>query len=315
MKLELLAECVTRLAECDIDNPADQKTISVCENYVLESYNYYLESCEMNGYEPLSKSEYLQEMMLNEGFFKKLLGIGAVAGGAVAAGVGIKKGVNAINQSAKANNVQGNFMQRAKAFKQNSGGIGNAMTNAWRTSANNKKAGKQWSNANTQTTYTKGDNGVVTGQTTTTGIGGNYKQMKKNDYQANNTVGLKTSNGQTQQVDVNSKQGQQITNYANARTNENSEAVQKEQASKKAGQQKAESVLNGRLNSLQAQYDREEDPTKKGEIQKQINELKTKLNKNEKANGHSVTESINPFIASELKQPLTPAIKMPSKYQ
>lgn len=315
MKLELLTECVSRLAECDIDNPADQKTISVCENYIMESYDYYLESCEINGYEPLSKTEYMQEIMLNEGFLKKLLGFGAAAGAVAGGAVMAKKGYNAINQSAKANNVQGNFMQRAKAFKQNSGSIGNAMTNAWRTSANNKKAGKQWSNANTQTTYTKGDNGVVTGQTTTTGIGGNYKQMKKNDYQANNTVGLKTNSGQTQQFDANSKQGQQITNYANARTNENSEAVQKGQAAIKAGQQKAENKLNGQLNSLQAQYDREEDPTKKGEIQKQINELKSKLNKNEKANGHSVTESINPFIASELKQPLTPAIKMPSNYQ
>lgn len=131
MKLEILAECVVRLAKCDIDNPADQKTISVCENYILESYNSYLENCEMNEIEPLNQTEYMQNLMLNEGFFKKLLKGAAIAGGAVAAGAAATKGVNAVNQNA-ASQGKAAGIQKGGTFTQN---VGNTM----KTFGNNAK--------------------------------------------------------------------------------------------------------------------------------------------------------------------------------
>ena len=39
MRIELLAECIEVLNNCDIDDPNDQKTISVCENYIMHSYD------------------------------------------------------------------------------------------------------------------------------------------------------------------------------------------------------------------------------------------------------------------------------------
>lgn len=164
MKLELLAECVTTLAECDVDNPNDQKTISVCENYIIESYNYYLESCELNDTEPLSEREYIQNLMLNEGFFKKLLAGAAIAGGAVAAA----KGVNAINSNARANgqaaglqrgqgfknnvaNTAKTFGQNAKNFYNQNGGLKGSLANAAKTSVRRNVADQQYSGATRNT--------------------------------------------------------------------------------------------------------------------------------------------------------------------
>jgi len=296
MKLELLAECVTRLAECDIDNPADQKTISVCENYILESYDYYLESCEMNGYEPLSKSEYLQEMMLNEGFFKKLLGFGALAGGAVAAGVGIKKGYNAINQNAARNNMQNaSFKDKFNQFRKDSGGVGGMAKNVWNTSRKTKQAERQYQNGNLNVNYTQGEQGGQFNKTISVNkVKGNRRALK------NGTAGSATitsANGTTRTGNA-----EQIGNQAAKLNNRMTAQQQKKQQEQAAGSTPKE-------NNPQNTQTPEETPkpSATGGDQKSKKPLRD-------ANGNEIVMN-EIFVASELKQPLTPAIKTPSKYQ
>lgn len=99
MKLYLLAECVNRLAVCDINNPDDQKTISVCENYILQSYNLYLENCYQNNYEPLTQEEYMAELLCEGQFLNNL------AAGAKNMGANIQNRVNTVMQSKPVQNV------------------------------------------------------------------------------------------------------------------------------------------------------------------------------------------------------------------
>jgi hypothetical protein len=293
MKLQLLAECVARLAECDIDNPADQKTISVCENYVLESYKYYLESCEMNGYEPLTEKEYLQNMMLNEGFFKKLLGVGAVVGGAI----GAKKAYNAVNQNAIAQGQQGgigNVVQNTKNFVQNSGGIANAASNVMAVSARAKKAANQMNNADRNTSYVRNNDGTVSTVNNGLTVKGGTGQR---------TVSATTNGQESQRFDANSKQAK---------------AMQKVADQRKTTDQVNE-INNKRKAELQEKINKETDNKKKEILQAELaklqnNQTKT-TNENETSTETKPLEESVTFVASELKQPLTPSIRMPASYK
>jgi len=200
MKYELLAECVVRLAETDIDNPADQKTISVCENYILESYNYYLESCEVNNLEPLSESEYMHELMLNEGFFKKLLGVAAGVGAGVA-GVKAYRAGNAYQAAnGGANKGFKNAAMGLKNMTQQYGAM-NTMKNVARTSGKAKVAQKQYKGASTNTN-------VTTGKTTMDIASRKQSGMFKNPV-GQHTVSY-DRHGTTTTVDASSQQGQNI---------------------------------------------------------------------------------------------------------
>jgi len=63
MKLDLLFECANILYNADIDDPNQQKAISVAENYILNSYNSYKNYCITENIEPLNKEEYLYEIV------------------------------------------------------------------------------------------------------------------------------------------------------------------------------------------------------------------------------------------------------------
>ena len=223
MKLEILAECVVRLSECDVDNPADQKTISVCENYILESYKSYLENCELNDLEPLTETEYLQELIVNEGFFKKLLKGAAIVGGAAAAGVAAKKGINAVNQNAAAQgkvagiqkggtfaqnvgNTFKTFGNNARLFATQSGGVGGAVRNAAQTSANAAIARQQFAGATRDTNVTSGTQSIALANKQ------DARQAANNgtNLQGQNTVSYQRKGQETQTVDANSEQGQRI---------------------------------------------------------------------------------------------------------
>jgi hypothetical protein len=244
MKLYLLAECVERLSQCDIDDPNDQKTISMCESYILESYNYYLESCEENGYEPLSESEYLQNIMLNEGFFKKLLGGAALVGGAVAAGSMAKKTINSVNSNAKATGAEtggfNNFKQNASNFMQQSGGIGGAIKNIRNTSRNSEIAQQQYNGASR--TRTINSNNVMGDAVMSVG---DKKTAKKAVKKGKNLTGTDTiilnkkdENGNNIVVDTNSERGQRIVD-GQARMQKNRANGGKKKQGKAKGQPEA----------------------------------------------------------------------------
>jgi hypothetical protein len=245
MKLYLLAECVERLSQCDIDDPNDQKTISMCESYILESYNYYLESCEENGYEPLSESEYLQNIMLNEGFFKKLLGGAALVGGAVAAGSMAKKTINSVNSNAKATGAETggfkNFKQNASNFMQQSGGIGGAIKNIRNTSRNSEIAQQQYNGASR--TRTIGSDNVMGDAVMSVG---DKKTAKKAVKKGENLTGTdniilnkKDKDGNDIVVDANSERGQRIV-AGQARMQENRAKREEEKEKKKQGKAKGQ---------------------------------------------------------------------------
>lgn len=326
MKLELLTECVSRLAECDIDNPADQKTISVCENYIMESYDYYLESCEINGYEPLSKTEYMQEIMLNEGFLKKLLGFGAAAGaaaGAIHYGRKLNTAGKAMAQRTGMDQNAG-FIARTKNLYKNAGNIGNTANLVRNSKANLDKTNKIWDKHMQQNTaYSKNDQGDLVQQ----------KSMRI-DRNADATNTLTTVKGKT--IDANSNRGQIYSKAANAKI-EKQNKKQQEQTNDKSGTAPANgntttaqtgaapangntTPANGKAtapsttpaNVAQARAVatklEAKGTNRTPEETEQLNQIRQLANKN----GWRLEES---FIASDLQQPLTGAIRMPTKYQ
>ena len=216
MKLEILAECVTRLAECDVDNPADQKTISVCENYILKSYDAYLENCEVNDIEPLTKTEYMQNLLLNEGFFKKLMG-GLAAGAAVAGtAVAAKKAYNAGNAYATANGGQTgikNMGTNLKNMAQASGGTMGAIKNVAGISLSQNKANNQMANATKTTTYA--DQNGVTNKTQSMQLGS--KQAGENGPEGKEVIKRVNAKGKTYEVDANSDKGKRLATAAENR--------------------------------------------------------------------------------------------------
>jgi len=122
MKKELLLKCREILLNSDVDNPNDQKAISVCENYIMQLYKPYQKFCIQENYEPISEQQFLLNI-LNEGFFKKLL-VGAAGLGALKLGANLKN----IN-----NKYEGGLSQFAK----DSGGVGQTIQNVMKVS--NKK--------------------------------------------------------------------------------------------------------------------------------------------------------------------------------
>ena len=166
MKLYLLAECVNRLAACDINNPDDQKTISVCENYILQSYNLYLENCYQNNYEPLTQEKYMAELLCEGQFLNNL------AAGAKNMGVNIQNRVNTVMQSKPIQNVvQSKPVQNLMQSKPVQGVANNTFNNAKTAVTNNQAVQKGVSNAK---------NTANTVSNTNKNAGNNTKQTYKN---------------------------------------------------------------------------------------------------------------------------------------
>ena len=63
MKLNILFECANILYNADIDDPKQQKAISVAENYILNSYKLYKNYCINEDINPLNEEEYLYEIV------------------------------------------------------------------------------------------------------------------------------------------------------------------------------------------------------------------------------------------------------------
>ena len=256
MKLEILAECVTRLAECDVDNPADQKTISVCENYILKSYDAYLENCEVNDIEPLTKTEYMQNLLLNEGFFKKLMG-GLAAGAAVAGtAVAAKKAYNAGNAYATANGGQTgikNMGTNLKNMAQASGGAMGAIKNVAGTSLSQNKANNQMANATKTTTYA--DQNGVTNKTQSMQLGS--KQAGENGPEGKNVIKRVNDKGRTYEVDANSDKGKRLATAAENRiarqNNETNANNQNQQQNPPANDNNQNQQQNAQTNNTQQQ--------------------------------------------------------------
>lgn len=237
MKFETLMECAKILNTVDIDDPKNQKAISVSESYIIHSYDLYKKNCIKEGYEPISKEKYMLEVLnLNEGILKKVLGAAAVAGTAYAAA----KGVNYVNQQAKFNtqntNDQGQgsngyqagggfqgFVNNAKAAYNQAGGVGNLVKNAAATGfgrvgqeqiANQHNVNTEYTdsegNKQQRQTYTVGsrkdarkvvnqqDKNATTSEYTGTPAGTN------NDNSSDNNNG--NQNGQTNQQNGNNQQ-------------------------------------------------------------------------------------------------------------
>lgn len=310
MKLSLLAECVSRLNKCDIDNIDDQKTISVCENYLLESYKEYEENCYYNDIEPLNESEYIGTLLLNEGFFKKLLiGAGAAAalGGAAVAG---KKTFNAVNSNALAqgNEVGGikNFANNFSNFRNQSGGMFKAAGNIAKTSMNKDTAGQQYAAAKQTTNYnadTKKGNSTLEIQ--------NRKDAK--DAIANNNAAEMGQRKGTLNVTRKNAAGEDVTRSGASNISAN-EIKQKQQA---AAERKQQIILQRQ--EEQAEKESNSDPVnqslqqsqqpvaKKNSAPVQTNQTPQPVQPQQPIHNES-------FIAANLKQPLTPAIKMPARY-
>jgi len=250
MKIEILAECVTALAECDVDNPLDQKKISVCENYIMESYKDYLESCELNDFEPLSEAEYIQELMLNEGFFKKLLGGLALAG---AAAVGGKKLYNAANAYGTANGGQTGFKNMGTNLRnmtQASGGILGAAKNVARTSMKNDRAVQQYNGAATDKNLTTGKQSMNIASSKEAREAVN----KGTDLTKTNTVSF-NRHGQTKTMDANSERAKNaIAGQEKAAANAEARAQARKDF---AAQQSAAAKAKGEDGKSQADKDKE----------------------------------------------------------
>ena len=264
MRIELLAECVEVLKNCDIDDPNDQKTISVCENYIMHSYDLYLENCEINGYEPLTQKEYMKELMLNEGFFKKLLGGAALAAGAV----GAAKFARGVNANAKANGAQTgakNFFGNAKNFVNQSGGLAGAAKNTFNTSMRGKVADQQYSGASRNTNVTTG------AQTMTLASKKDAKKAVKNNQnlQGNNTVSY-DRHGQTQTVDANSKQGKRILAGQEKQAAGQSEEAQQARANAAKAQSNTAKAENKRRAGLTDEQRAAEDAQNQANKQAQL---------------------------------------------
>jgi len=324
MKLELLTECVSRLAECDIDNPADQKTISVCENYIMESYDYYLESCEINGYEPLSKTEYMQEIMLNEGFLKKLLGFGAAAGaaaGAIHYGRKLNTAGKAMAQRTGMDQNAG-FIARTKNLYKNAGNIGNTANLVRNSKANLDKTNKIWDKHMQQdTAYSKNDQGNLVQQKT--------MRIDKNA-DATNTV--TTVKGK--KIDANSNRGQIYSKAANARI-EKQNKEQQDQTNNKSGAapangnttttQTGAAPANGKATTQTGTAPASPKKISYTDVNGNVASADVKPGKIintsrgpariQQDGTLAYDENLNPFVASDLQQPLTGAIRMPAKYQ
>lgn len=356
MKIELIAECVDVLSRCDVDNPEHQKAISVCESYLMQSYDLYLESCERNGYEPLTQKEYMSELMLNEGFFKKLIKGAAIAGGVAAAGAAAKKTYNAANAYGQANGGQTGVKAMAgnlKGMAQQSGGAMNAVKNVAKTSLNNKVAAQQYQGATKTTTINNGPNGDNSSSTKMNIA--NAKDAKAAVKNGENLQGshniIFQRNGQEKTVDANSERGQRIL--------AGQEKQKQQQQNQNGGQQDNQNGTNPPNNNDQNQNNQNQQ--KQGffsrvanGVKSGFNAVKNKFSKNNQNNQNEqqpvqenlesiletllnakiinendydyainnvtydelldvINEASEPFVASNLKEPLTPAIKMPSK--
>lgn len=309
MRMDLLAECVSVLSQCDVDDPKDQQTISMCENYILESYKLYLESCDANGYEPVSETVYMQQLMLNEGFFKKFIkglgGAALLAGSAVAA----TKGINAVNANARATGkqvgvVQGNgkwdtvkkttsnFIGNAQQLGRDAGGFKGTAKAVAGTSLNNKVANQQYAgaerNTNIQSYYDPNKPNInkraveATHSMSIASTKDAREAVNNNtNLQGSGTVNVTRYNKQgevqnTKTYDRNSEQGQQVVNGAEqSRINAENKAkgkVSEEEQNRRKEQSKQDKQLNKDFNGDQNQVSeyRKELAKEKREKQQEI---------------------------------------------
>ena len=288
MRADILIECINVLNNVDIDNPADQKAISVCENYIMHSYDLYLENCVEMGYPALSQQDYMLEILsLDEGFFKKLVKGAAITAAAGAAAYGGAKVMRA-NQGFRAANgissgenaglkdkVKSNLGSMRQMFKQSAGSGNSIADKAKGIGANvfkgTKVFGKDAKAINTQAFA----NGNVT---RTVGPG---QQQQTATFRKDTTGQTSGPSMTTQRVN----QDGEVTSTKTSQVNNASTAMQ-------AAQNKVEEK-------------KKEVEKKKKELQDAEADVTAK-----QTNQQPTNESYSPFIASELKQPLTPAIKI-----
>lgn len=219
MNKENFLGCIEVLKRADIDNPNDQKAISISESYLLRTYDAYKEHCNKSGKTPLNESQYIAHL-LDEGFVKRLFTgaakAAAVVGGTALVGKGLQAGNqvrNAVNSNAMANNRQTgvkNAISNTRQFVNQSGGIKNAVNNVRQTSTDKGIAQRQYQNANRTTTLTK-NNGQVTSNTKINNIASQQQVANPNVQQPKPVNNINTGNVQQDKA-IQQKQQQRANN-------------------------------------------------------------------------------------------------------
>lgn len=295
MRADILIECINVLNNADIDNPADQKAISVCENYIMHSYDLYLENCTEMGYPALSQQDYMLEILsLDEGFFKKLVKGAAITAAAGAAAYGGAKVVRA-NQGFRAANgissgpnasfgqkIKSNLSSMGQMVKQSAGTGNSIIDKAKGVGANIMKGtkvfGKNAKDANTQ---------------------------KWQNVNVNRTV---DSNGKQQ---VTMRNGQEAgTGVTNTTTKLNQDGTTKQEKTVNSTQNAAATMSANQQHVKQANQNLAEKQKKAQQAEQEVQDAKQQVDQATKENAQPTNESYSPFIASNLKEPLTPAIRV-----
>ena len=274
MRLETLMECAKILNTVDIDDPNNQKVISVSESYILHSYDLYKKNCYKEGYEPLSQERYLLEVLnLNEGILKKILGAAAVGATAYAAA----KGVNYVNQQTKFNtqngasnngyNANAGFINNAKNAFNQAGGFGGFVNNARKTAFGQVGQEQIAQGGNVERTIGSGDNQHTTSNYQV-GSKRNAKQALRNAETEYVPVGGGSSSNASDNQNQNQgqqQQGQEQTKeqQQNGQEQTKEQPKEQEQAAKEATENKQHSFGN----------------VVKGAINKGINKGKSLINK------------------------------------
>lgn len=334
MKMNLIQECIDCLNAADVDREEDQKLISVCESYLLHSYDLYSDFCLNEGYEPVEAKDYMNQLLaLNEGrFIRKMLGL-AAAGAAAYGGAKVVRanqayraanGISSGQNASFTDRVKSNLKSTGQMIQQ-SAGTGNNALDKGKSVYNNvvrgtKVFGKdardtntaQWKNGNiTQTTdssgrqtvkYQKGNNEQVQANQGTkvtvqrTDGNGNVSQTRTKTLNPNTSASIVTDKMQ-QNAQAHNNPLSKAGEQAYARKKE--AGVQAEQAYKTAidngDNEKAERIKQGREKVLKREEER------------------NKQNPQQNTQQQTTNESYS-YIAKNFKEPLTPSIRMPKKF-
>lgn len=288
MKMNLIQECIDCLNVADVDREEDQKLISVCESYLLHSYDLYSDFCLNEGYEPVEAKDYMNQLLaLNEGrFIRKMLGL-AAAGAAAYGGAKVVRanqayraanGISSGQNASFTDRVKSNLKSTGQMIQQ-SAGTGNNVIDKGKSVYNNvvrgtKVFGKdardtntaQWKNGNiTKTTDS-------TGKQTLTYRKGNNEQVQANQ-------GTKVT---VQRTDDNGKVSQTRTKTLNPNTS-------------------ASTIMDNQRTRVNNNNNR-------------VTNQQTQQQNTQQQNQQQTTNESYSYIAKNFKEPLTPSIRMPKKF-
>ena len=338
MKMNLIQECIDCLNAADVDREEDQKLISVCESYLLHSYDLYSDFCLNEGYEPVEVKDYMNQLLaLNEGrFIRKMLGL-AAAGAAAYGGAKViraNQGYRAANGiSSKPNatlgeRIKSNGQSIAKMFKQ-SAGTGNSVDQKISNVYNNVVKGtkltnglfstateqnkKQWENGTiTSTTddstgkksvvYLKGDKDRINAKTGTQVV---TQRVNKRG----NIVGKKVKN-----LNPNTNVNNTVSNMQDGARQHNQQQQNQQKPQQQNPQQQNPQQQNPQQQKPQQQNPQQQNPQQQNPQQQKPQQQNPQQQKPQQQNNQQQTNESYSYIAENFKEPLTPSIRMPRKF-